>query len=60
LTTIRNATRILVFQQGRIVETGSYDELVRAGGLFAKFVEAQFDFSPLPAARAARAEVEQA
>ena len=30
LATVRNATRILVFQDGRIVETGTFDELVRA------------------------------
>ena len=42
LATIRNATRILVFADGRIVETGSYDELVRRGGFFAGFVRAQF------------------
>ena len=28
LATIRNADRILVFDQGRIVETGTFDELV--------------------------------
>ena len=42
LATIRNATRILVFDNGRIVETGSYDELVRRGGAFAELVRAQF------------------
>jgi ATP-binding cassette, subfamily B, beta-glucan exporter len=42
LATIRNATRILVFADGRIVETGSYDELTRAGGVFAELVDAQF------------------
>jgi ATP-binding cassette subfamily B protein len=42
LATIRNATRILVFRQGRIVETGTFDELYRRGGAFAELVEAQF------------------
>ena len=42
LATIRNAARILVFDNGRIVETGSYDELVRRGGVFAELVRAQF------------------
>ncbi len=42
LATIRNATRILVFRQGRIVETGTFDELTRRGGAFAELVEAQF------------------
>jgi glucan exporter ATP-binding protein len=42
LATIRNATRILVFQQGRIVETGTFDELYRRGGFFTELVRAQF------------------
>ena len=42
LATIRNATRILVFRAGRIVETGTFDELYRRGGAFAELVEAQF------------------
>ena len=47
LATIRNATRILVFSNGSIVETGTYDELVRRGGFFAELAGAQF---PPPAA----------
>ena len=42
LATIRNATRILVFQDGRIVESGSFDELVAQGGAFAELAAAQF------------------
>ena len=42
LATIRAATRILVFRAGRIVETGSFDDLLRRGGFFAELVEAQF------------------
>jgi ATP-binding cassette subfamily B protein len=42
LATVRNATRILVFAQGRIVERGSFDELVREGGAFAALAKAQF------------------
>jgi ATP-binding cassette subfamily B protein len=42
LATVRNATRILVFDRGRIVESGSFDELVTKSGLFAKLAEAQF------------------
>ena len=42
LATVRNATRILVFQQGRIVETGTFDELVQRGGFFAELARAQF------------------
>ncbi len=42
LATIRNATRILVFQNGRIVESGTFEELHRRGGFFAELVQAQF------------------
>ena len=42
LATVRNATRILVFDKGRIVESGGFDELVAKRGVFAKLAEAQF------------------
>jgi ATP-binding cassette, subfamily B, beta-glucan exporter len=42
LATIRNATRILVFRGGRIIEAGNFDELVRAGGHFAELARTQF------------------
>jgi ATP-binding cassette subfamily B protein len=42
LSTVRNATRILVFEHGRIVETGTFDELVAMGGRFAALARAQF------------------
>jgi ATP-binding cassette, subfamily B, beta-glucan exporter len=42
LSTVRNATRILVFEGGHIVETGTFDELVRLGGRFAALAKAQF------------------
>jgi ATP-binding cassette subfamily B protein len=42
LSTVRRATRILVFDSGRIVEKGTFDELVRAGGRFASLARAQF------------------
>jgi ATP-binding cassette subfamily B protein len=42
LATVRNATRILVFEGGRIIETGSFDELVRLGGHFAELARTQF------------------
>jgi glucan exporter ATP-binding protein len=46
LATVRNADRILVFDHGRIVESGSFAELVAKGGIFAKLAEAQFLASP--------------
>jgi glucan exporter ATP-binding protein len=42
LSTVRNATRILVFEEGRIVETGTFDELLQKGGTFAALARAQF------------------
>ncbi len=42
LATVRNADRILVFDNGRIIETGSFDELVRKGGHFAELAKSQF------------------
>ena len=42
LATIRNATRILVFQSGRVIESGSFDELMRLGGHFAELARTQF------------------
>ena len=42
LSTVRKASRILVFHQGRIVEKGTFDELVAAGGRFARLAKQQF------------------
>ena len=42
LATIRNADRILVFHEGRIVESGTFEELVAENGRFADLARAQF------------------
>ncbi|HTJ02483.1 MAG TPA: glucan ABC transporter ATP-binding protein/ permease [Methylovirgula sp.] len=42
LSTVRNASRIFVFDAGRIIEAGTFDELVRAGGRFAALAKTQF------------------
>ena len=41
LSTIRHCDRILVLDGGRIVEDGTYDELIEKGGFFAELVERQ-------------------
>ena len=41
LSTIRNADRIYVLDQGRIVDRGSFDELVSRKGLFASLIARQ-------------------
>jgi ATP-binding cassette subfamily B protein len=53
LSTVRNATRILVLHDGRIVESGSFDELVAKGGRFAELARAQFMVSDAKPAAAA-------
>ncbi len=41
LSTIRNCDRILMMDRGRIVEQGTYEELIAKDGMFAKLVERQ-------------------
>lgn len=42
LSTIRKANTILVVDQGKIVESGSHNELCKKGGLYQKLYELQF------------------
>ena len=46
LATVRNATRVLVFEHGRIVEAGTFDDLVARGGKLAELARAQFIAPP--------------
>mgnify|MGYP001788240851 CR=1 FL=1 len=41
LSTVRHADRILVFNHGRIVESGSHDELIASAGIYRFLVETQ-------------------
>jgi ATP-binding cassette subfamily B protein len=43
LATVLKADRILVMDQGRIIEEGTHAALVRQGGLYAKLARLQFD-----------------
>ena len=53
LSTIRDADLILVMEDGRIVERGSHDELLAAGGAYAALYAAQFP-APSPTSTRSR------
>jgi len=42
LSTVRDADRVIVVEQGRIVEQGPFGDLLAAGGAFARLYDAQF------------------
>lgn len=46
LSTLRRADAIHVIDQGQVVETGRYDELVRANGLFSRLDSLQHSAAP--------------
>jgi ATP-binding cassette, subfamily B, bacterial len=45
LSTIRKATRILVIDEGRIIESGSHEELLQTPGLYASLYRRQMDLA---------------
>jgi ATP-binding cassette subfamily B multidrug efflux pump len=46
LSTVRNADKIVVIENGRIAEAGKHDELLEKGGLYKKLYEMQFKTEP--------------
>ena len=53
LSTIQDVDRIHVLHHGRIVETGSHDQLLAKRGAYWRLYQLQFERSPEPVARAA-------
>ncbi|HXZ27048.1 MAG TPA: ABC transporter ATP-binding protein [Terriglobales bacterium] len=51
LSTVRRADRIVVLEGGRIVETGSHDDLVGRLGTYRRLYDLQFVDEPRPAAQ---------
>jgi ATP-binding cassette, subfamily B, bacterial MsbA len=43
LSTIENADRIMVMEQGEIVESGTHADLMALGGHYAKLYQKQFN-----------------
>jgi len=46
LSTVRNANKIVVIENGRITEIGNHNELLRESGLYKKLYEMQFKTEP--------------
>ncbi len=56
LSTIEKADRIVVLDEGRIVESGRHHELLQKGGRYARLYELQFNDTPRPVPEEAQAQ----
>jgi ATP-binding cassette subfamily B protein len=49
LSTLRKAHRLIVLEQGKLVEIGPHDELIRSGGLYSRLCHMQSELSKIRA-----------
>ncbi|MBN1349270.1 ABC transporter ATP-binding protein [candidate division KSB1 bacterium] len=49
LSTLRNADRLVVLKEGKVVETGTHDELMKTQGAYYKLVQLQSEMSKIKA-----------
>jgi len=47
LSTLRNADRLIVLENGEIIEQGTHEELIQHGGVYAKLCRTQAKFAPV-------------
>ena len=47
LSTLRNATKLIVLDKGKIAEMGTHDELIEKGGIYYNLVMAQREMSKM-------------
>ena len=45
LSTVREADKILVLENGKFIQSGTHDELLKSGGLYAELYKLQFGYN---------------
>jgi len=48
LSSVRNANKILVVDRGQVIESGTFEQLVTAGGFFSELYKVQLNAAQSP------------